>query len=150
MGRPLINVNWIWISSSWRKLSQYPLLLYIWQKKNSLMVPLTLRILSWLVWKFESRLPFCGNCIKKYVNIDSYDVYQWHTMNVLATFCATDFLEVWHGIFYVLFTTSLPFFRMILPSSKTVRSYFCDMLTPFHLKCFSLFISCTVPSKWKL
>lgn len=64
------------------------------KKKNSLMVPLTLRILSWLVWKFESRLPFCGNCIKKYVNIDSYDVYQWRTMNVLATFCATDFLEV--------------------------------------------------------
>lgn len=74
---------------------------------------------------------------KKYVNIDSYDVYQWRTMNVLATFCATDFLDM--EFFYVLFTTSLPFFfRMILPSSKTVRSYFCDMLTPFHLKCFSL------------
>lgn len=34
-------------------------------KKKSLMVPLTLRILSWLVWKFESRLPFRGNWIKK-------------------------------------------------------------------------------------
>lgn len=31
---------------------------------------------------------------KNYVNIDNDDVYKWHNMNVLATFCAADFLEV--------------------------------------------------------
>lgn len=41
--------------------------------------------------------------------------------------------------FFMFFSPPLClFFRMILPSSKTARSYFCDMLTPFPLKCFSL------------